>query len=57
MEKKSRREYLEAYAKDRCNGDIEEALTHAMVREVLGYLTLDSMEGEADESVRVPRAD
>lgn len=32
---RTKQEYLERYAKTYCNGDIEEAMKHEIVREVL----------------------
>jgi hypothetical protein len=40
-QKRTKEEYLEAYANTYCDGDIEKAKEHAMVKEVL-----ESLEGE-----------
>lgn len=42
-QKRTKNEYLERYANQYCDGDVEEAKAHGIVKEVLKYL-----EGEKD---------
>lgn len=45
-QRRTKKEYLEKYANDRCNGNVEEALTHYIVKEALKEL------GDDDDASR-----